>query len=97
MTSAKLRHIARFALIVCVGVWLTTGTLAQTTGKPATPRQTPPAAGTTQKAPAVPLLDLNMASKAGLMMLPGIGEAYAQKIVDGRPYKHKDALVSKKI
>jgi DNA uptake protein ComE-like DNA-binding protein len=31
------------------------------------------------------------------MKLPGIGEEMAQKIIDGRPYKSKDQLKSKKI
>jgi competence protein ComEA len=66
--------------------------VAQTTSK---------AKGTTTAkktaAPKAALLDINTASKTELTALPGIGDAYSQKIIDGRPYARKDQLLTKNI
>ena len=42
-------------------------------------------------------VDINSASVETLQTLPGIGEVSAKKIIEGRPYKHTDELVLKKI
>jgi len=46
-----------------------------------------------KKEAAAPLIDVNSAPAATLKTIPGIGDAYADKIIKGRPYKGKDDIV----
>jgi competence protein ComEA len=56
-----------------------------------------PAMAQPAAAKAASLVDLNTATPAQLMTIPGIGDAYSKKIIAGRPYSNKSQLVSKGI
>lgn len=64
---------------------------------PAVAAETKPAPPAKPVATKAEPLDINSASEAQLKALPGIGDAYAKKIIAGRPYAKKDQLKSKNI
>jgi competence protein ComEA len=74
------------ALIGSSPVWVQS---AETTTKPA--------AETKKNASKTARLDINTASSKDLKAIRGINETQAKKIIEGRPYKRRNELVSKKI
>ena len=50
-----------------------------------------------KSAAKVEKVDINSATEDQLKSIPGVGDAYAKKIIAGRPYANKSQLKSKKI
>lgn len=67
-----------------------------TTKAPSPAPSTAPAASSPVAVTIKPV-DINSASKAQLMSLPGIGEAEAKKIIAARPFRSKARLVADNI
>ena len=86
--SAASPRFARWLVVGCC-------TLAATFGAAALNASS--VAAQSAAAKAAELVDLNSATRDQLVALPGVGTAYADKIIAGRPYKAKNELVSKNI
>jgi competence protein ComEA len=85
--------VSLFALALFTGVAVAQGTTTKAAKSSKTAKS-----NSAMAAPVdADLLDINSATKEQLDALPGIGEKYSQKIIDGRPYAKKTDLTRKKI
>ena len=78
-----------FALALIMGMCVSQGAAQASSGSKSST--------STMTASSADLVDINSATKDQLDALPGIGAAYSQKIIDGRPYAKKTDLVRKKV
>lgn len=95
--KSNILRISAFA----TALLLHAGLSSAATGQPAAPdaslAKASAAATPSRKVPAARPIDINSASRAELMKLPGITQADADKIIAKRPYLSKAELVTRGI
>jgi competence protein ComEA len=90
-------HMTKRSLIICIALILAVSCLSGGVWNQGAAAKTAPKVAAKIAPQNTALVDINSATKEQLAQLPGIGAAYSEKIIKGRPYAKKDQLLSKNI
>jgi DNA uptake protein ComE-like DNA-binding protein len=89
-------RIRSFALILLFASLINLSNTSSAVAQNASPAA-PPQTISQKIAASKTLLDINTATPDQLKALPGFGDAYTKRVIDGRPYTAKNQLVTRGI
>ena len=92
-----MKKIAHLIVVLIAALALTTAVTGQSKSSKGSTKSARAASTPTAKPASGDLIDINSATEEQLDALPGIGKAYAARIIKNRPYRGKNELRDKKI